>query len=107
MTFMENQINIFLSTNDNDDTNPSILWDKAYLRGAIISYSTARKKKALREQLSLERQLIDLDKELKDNYSATLFEKAEATRSALNQTLTQRAEASIFSAKHRLFEMGE
>ncbi len=108
-SFMEKQINIFLSTNDSDDTNPSILWDtlKAYLRGALISYSTARKREALREQLSLERQFTDLDKELKDNYSATLSKKTEATRSALNQLLTQKAEASIFYAKHRLFEMGD
>ena len=106
---MEEQINIFLSTNDNNDTNPSILWDtlKAYLRGAIISYSTARKGEALREQLNLERKLADLDKQLKDNYSATLLKKAEATWSALNQLLTQKAEASIFYATNRLFEMGD
>lgn len=108
-TFLEEQINIFLSTNDNEDTNPSILWDtlKAYLRGVIISYSTARKRKALREQLTLEKQLSDLDRQLKDNYSVALSKKVEATRSALNQLLTQKAEASIFYAKHRLFEMGD
>lgn len=103
MTFLEEQIDIFLSTNDNGDTNPSILWDtlKVYLRGAIISYSTARKREALKKQLSLERQLTDLDKELMNNYSATLSKKPEATRSALNQLFTQKAEANIFYAKHK------
>ena len=50
---------------------------------------------------------MDLDKQLKDNPSNTLRTRAEATRSALNQLLTQKAEASIFYARHRLFEMGD
>ena len=50
--------------------------------------------------------MADLDKQLKDNDSAILFKKAGATGSALNQLLMQKAEASIFYAKHRLFEMG-
>lgn len=74
---------------------------KAYLRGAVISYSTVRKKEALREQLDSEKKLGDLDKQIKNDPSA------DATRSALNQLLTQKAESSIFYAKHRSFEMGD
>lgn len=42
---------------------------------------------------------------MKNNQSSALFKKVEATRSALNQLLTQKVEASIFYAEHRLFEM--
>ena len=107
--YMEMQIEQFLLINDNDDTNPSILWEtlKAYVRGAAISYCSARKKEALKNQIDLEKQLSDLDKQLKDNPSRVLRDKTEATRSALNQLLTQKAEASIFYSRHRLFEMGD
>lgn len=46
VAYLEEQIEL-LSTNDNVDTNPSTLWEmlKAYLRGAIVSYCTARKKR--------------------------------------------------------------
>lgn len=48
-----------------------------------------------------------LEKQLKDKPSKAIRKKLEVTRSALNQILTQKAEASIFYAKHRLFEMGD
>lgn len=109
VNFLKEQIKDFLSNNDNEYTNPSILWDtlKAYLRGVIISYSTARKKEALKEQLRLESQLTKFETQMKLNPSAELSKKVEVSRSALNQLLTQRAEASMLYAKHRLFEMGD
>lgn len=50
---------VILSINDNEDTNPSPNLDilKAYLRGAIISYSTVRKTEALK-QLNLEKTIM-------------------------------------------------
>ena len=80
---------------------------KAYLRGAIISYSTARKREALREQLNLEQQLADLDKQLKGNYSATLFKKQKPHGQLLTNSWRNRQNLSIFYAKHRLLEMGD
>lgn len=64
------------------------------------------KKEALKTQIRLEKQLVELEKQVKENPTKALRSKTEVTCSALNQILTQKAEASIFYARHRLFEMG-
>lgn len=51
--------------------------------------------------------MSELEKQLKDKPSKVIRKKLEVTCSALNQILTQKAEASIFYARHRLFEMGD
>uniref|UniRef100_A0A672FWV9 Reverse transcriptase domain-containing protein n=1 Tax=Salarias fasciatus TaxID=181472 RepID=A0A672FWV9_SALFA len=109
ISFLNEQIKDFLLNNDNDETNASILWDtlKAYLRGAIISYSTARKREALKAQFELEAQLKSLERQLKLHPSVMLKKELEATRSSLVQLLTQKAEASILYAKQRFFAMGD
>lgn len=58
-TFIKEQVELFLRTNDNENTNPSTLWEtmKAYLRGVIISYCIAKKKESLKQQLDLEKNL--------------------------------------------------
>lgn len=42
----------FIAINKTPDINPSVLWEsgKAYIRGAIISYTSAQKKEALKTQ---------------------------------------------------------
>lgn len=42
----------FLEINDNDDTDPANVWEttKAYLRGLMISFCAARKRKIIYEQ---------------------------------------------------------
>lgn len=77
---------------------------KAYLRGSIISYTTAQKKAAIKEQLDLENLIQQLEVQFKSTPSTTLFKRMEAARSALNQLLTKKAESTIFFAKHRLYE---
>lgn len=109
MTFLKDQMELFFSPNVNKVTNLSTLWEtfKPYLKGVIISYGTVRKREAWKEQIKLEKQLSDFDKQIKNNSSAHVVRKAEATHTALNQLLSQKAEASILYAKHRLFERGD
>uniref|UniRef100_A0A3B4YTB0 Uncharacterized protein n=1 Tax=Seriola lalandi dorsalis TaxID=1841481 RepID=A0A3B4YTB0_SERLL len=80
------QWNVFLTANKTPGVSPSLLWEaaKAYLRGCIISYTTAQKK---------------LKAQFKSTPSKTLFKNLEATRSALNQLLTRKAESNIFFAQ--------
>lgn len=61
----------------------------------------------MRKKPNLEKQFADLDRQLRKDPTANLLQKVEATCSALDQFLTQKAEASIFHAKHRLFEIGD
>lgn len=98
----------FISINKTPDISPSTLWEagKAYIRGAIMSYTSAQMKDALKKQLVLEKTIATLEAQFKKFYSNSLAKQLDAARSALNQLLTRKAETTIFFAKHRLFESG-
>ncbi|XDV28526.1 hypothetical protein PO909_031812 [Leuciscus waleckii] len=98
----------FISINKTPDISPSTLWEagKAYIRGAIMSYTSAQRKDALKKQLDLEKTIATLEAQFKKSYSNSLAKQLDAARSALNQLLTRKAETTIFFAKHRLFESG-
>ncbi|XDV45285.1 hypothetical protein PO909_013405 [Leuciscus waleckii] len=97
----------FISINKTPDISPSTLWEagKAYIHGAIMSYTSAQRKDALKKQLDLEK-TGTLEAQFKKSYSNSLAKQLDAARSALNQLLTRKAETTIFFAKHRLFESG-
>uniref|UniRef100_A0A3P9IZ02 Endonuclease/exonuclease/phosphatase domain-containing protein n=1 Tax=Oryzias latipes TaxID=8090 RepID=A0A3P9IZ02_ORYLA len=78
----------------------------AYIRGSIISYTSAQKKKALKSQLDLEKNIAGLEVQFRQHPSDSLAKQLEAAHSALNQLLTKKAQTQIFYAKHRLFESG-
>ncbi len=61
----------FLSENKSPVVSPTTLWEaaKAYPCGAIISYSFAQKKKALKTQLELEEKIRELEVEFKRSLS--------------------------------------
>uniref|UniRef100_A0A3P9IJZ9 Reverse transcriptase domain-containing protein n=1 Tax=Oryzias latipes TaxID=8090 RepID=A0A3P9IJZ9_ORYLA len=98
----------FIAINKTPEISPSTLWEsgKAYIRGSIISYTSAQKKKALKSQLDLEKNIAGLEVQFRQHPSDSLAKQLEAARSALNQLLTKKAQTQIFYAKHRLFESG-
>ena len=106
--FVTRECERFFVENKTPDISPSTLWEsaKAYIRGAIISYTSAQKKEATKRQLELEEAVHDLEAQFKLASNTYLAKQLEAARSALNQLLTQKAESQIFFAKHRLFESG-
>uniref|UniRef100_A0A3B5Q8L8 exodeoxyribonuclease III n=1 Tax=Xiphophorus maculatus TaxID=8083 RepID=A0A3B5Q8L8_XIPMA len=106
--YITDQWNFFMDTNKTPDVNPSLLWEtaKAFIRGSVISYTTAQKKAAIKEQLHLERKIQQTELQFKNTPSRALSKKLEAARSALNQLLTKQAESSIFFAKNRLYQSG-
>uniref|UniRef100_A0A3Q2ZLT7 exodeoxyribonuclease III n=1 Tax=Kryptolebias marmoratus TaxID=37003 RepID=A0A3Q2ZLT7_KRYMA len=106
--YITDQWNFFMDTNKTPDVNPSLLWEtaKAFIRGCVISYTTAQKKAAIKDQLHLERIVQETELQFKNTPSRALSKKLEAARSALNQLLTKQAEATIFFAKHRLYQSG-
>ena len=106
--FITSEWQQFISINKTPDISPSTLWEtgKAYIRGAIISYTSAQKKDALKRQLDLEKTIDNLEAQFKKSHTSSLARQLAAARSALNQLLTRKAETQIFFAKHRLFESG-
>lgn len=108
LTFLERQWELFMATNNTPDVNPSLLWEtgKAFMRGSIISYTAAYKKETIRKQLELEQAIQDSEKKFKQSPSKSNLKNLETVRSALNQLLTSKAEASILFARQRLYEHG-
>lgn len=108
VSFITAQYQFFFAENKSPDISPSTLWEaaKVTIRGAIMSYSAAQKKEALKRQLELEEALRDIETQFKRSPTNYLSKKLEAARSSLNQLLTQKAEAQVFFARHRLFESG-
>uniref|UniRef100_A0A3B3I0L2 Endonuclease/exonuclease/phosphatase domain-containing protein n=1 Tax=Oryzias latipes TaxID=8090 RepID=A0A3B3I0L2_ORYLA len=105
--YLEDQWELYITTNDTPEVSATVLWEagKAFLRGSIIFF-TAAKKTGLTKQLDLEHQICTLERDLKQSSSPFVLKKLDAARSALDQLLTQKAETTIFYAKHRLFESG-
>lgn len=96
-----------ISENKSPEASPTTIWEaaKAYLLGAIISYTSAQKKKALKSQLDLKKKIKELE-EFRSCPSKSIGKQLDVTCSALNQLLTRQAETSIFFAKHRLYKSG-
>ena len=74
------------------------------MRGSIISYTAAYKRDTIRRQLELEQSIQDLENKFKGSPSKHNLKNLEAARSALNQLLTSKAEASVLFARQRLYE---
>ena len=108
ITFINEQLATYLSINDTGNVNALTLWEaaKAVLRGSIISFSAAKKKDSLKEQLKLEKELGEIEIEMRTHPSENTSRKMAATKSALDELLTQKAETSLLYARHRLYEMG-
>lgn len=87
-----------METNSTDTVSASLLWDtgKAFLRGSIISYASAKKHAVSQTQLNLQSKLEEFDGKFKNSPSNKLHRELTATRSALKQLLTQKAESDVF-----------
>lgn len=60
---------IFIEVNKIHEISPSILWEtaKAYLRGAIISYSSAQKTEAIKTQVELKEKIQRLERDFRSS----------------------------------------
>lgn len=66
VTLLEEELKFSFSTNDTTYVSASTLWEssKAFIRGVIISYTSAKRKKAHGQQLELESKIFNLEKSL-------------------------------------------
>lgn len=99
----------FLETYSTNDVSASLLWEtgKAFLRGSIISYASAKKCAALERQLNLQSKLEELDRKFKITPSKMLHRELIATRSALDQLLTQESRICFILCKTKTLRIGK
>lgn len=108
-TFLNNQIDFFLETNDAQEVSRGILWDsmKAYIRGQIISY-VAHKNKERSEQIrNLSGKIADIDRRYALLPTPDLYKEKLLLQTEFNILMTQKAEKNILTSRQVYYEHGD
>lgn len=77
ISFVISELKLYLSINDATEVSPLIVWDcaKAYLRGQIISFTSAKKRERTAKQQELEHIIKNLKKQHKQTPNSQLLNK--------------------------------
>lgn len=88
--YWETLISLYFDVNDNSETKPAMLWEafKAYFRGTIISFESARRKRNRAKLLDLDKQIKALDKENAQTPSTILHKKIQSLKYEYNNLLS-------------------
>lgn len=107
-SFITAELGSYLDINTLPETTPLILWDcaKAYIRGRIISFTTARKKERDAKRHELENKIKELEHKHKQSASTSLTKDLNAARRELNSLLTDKIEGSLRFTNQRYYEYG-
>lgn len=102
-------IDVFLTTNKNSDTSPSLLWEtlKANIRGVIISYSAHANKLRLARQRELLALIADIDSRYAIDPTPELYKDRVAFQTEYNLLTTREAEQQLLRARGTLYEHGD
>uniref|UniRef100_A0A3B3USS7 exodeoxyribonuclease III n=1 Tax=Poecilia latipinna TaxID=48699 RepID=A0A3B3USS7_9TELE len=98
---LEEQTDFYLQFNDNNNSDPRLVWDayKAYMRGIIISYSSCKRKERLAEQNKIENQIKRLENDYIITKSVKILGELKAARASLSDIITKKAEKDILFAQ--------
>lgn len=107
--FIESQIKLYFETNDTPEVTPCTLWEafKAYLRGCVISYEAAKKKKEVTQCRHLEEQIQQLDRQNALNPTPDLHREITNLKYQLNQLLSGKISSAFLFIKQKHFEFGD
>ena len=109
VAFINTHIDIFLETNSNSETSPSLLWEtlKAYLRGQIISYSASIHKLRVARQVQLSKLISDADRVYATAPTPDVYKERMMHQAEFDMLSTGQAERALLKAKHISYEQGE
>ena len=107
--YLSATIKLFLDTNQNDETSPSLLWEtlKAFVRGKIISFTAYADRARKTQRVELERAIEDLDVSLSTNQSPDLHKERMVLHTELDLLLTREAESKLLRARGYMYEHGD
>lgn len=105
---MEKGLALYAQDNDNEEVNPSILWDaaKAVLRGKIIARTAALKKMKTLTLTSLQEKLRDLEQTHIINKEPSIIRQIRHTRQEIDKLLGEEVERNIRFMTQRYYEAG-
>ena len=92
------EIRKYLEENDNDETNPAILWDalKAVIRGKLISITSRLKKEKETQYKSLLADLKQLEQKHKEKTDKKIERQMKEVRNQINRILQQEMKGSVY-----------
>lgn len=105
---MVTELGIYLQENDNDDVNPSILWDasKAVLRGKIIARTAISKKLRAQTFSNLQEKLKDLEQLRITNSNPDINQQIRNVKQDIDKILSEEVEKKLRFLKQRYYEAG-
>lgn len=108
-SFISEQISTFLNNNDKGDVNDSVLWEsmKAVLRGQIISYEAAERKRARLRLERIEEELTSLETEYKNSQTTTTLNKIISLKYEYNSIISKNVEKLLMRVRQQYFELGD
>ena len=97
ITFVKSELKFYLETNCTPEISPLVLWDcaKAYIRGRIIAYSSAQKKRKEARQKELEETIKGLEQQHKQALSASSLTPLKEARRELNNLISDKIEGNL------------
>lgn len=108
ISFISEEFKIYLDTNASPEISPLILWDcaKAYIRGRIISFTSARKREREARQRELEDEIKKLEHKHKQSATTSVTNDLNATRRQLNSLLSDKIEGCLRFTNQKYYEYG-
>lgn len=102
------ELDYYLDINTNPETSPLILWDcaKAFPRGRIISYASAKKKRTEAKQSEIEDWIKRLEWQHKRSPNDTLHTCLTRAHIELDNLTTEKIEGRLRFSNQRYYENG-
>uniref|UniRef100_A0A8C4NUS9 exodeoxyribonuclease III n=1 Tax=Dicentrarchus labrax TaxID=13489 RepID=A0A8C4NUS9_DICLA len=103
------ELKFYLGTNTSPEISTLLLWDcaKAYLRGRIISFVSAKKKKRDARQQELEQKIIKLEQQHKQSSNPTLLTNLRDARREYNNLVTEKIKGNLRFTNQKYYEHGK
>ena len=106
---MNARIDEFLVTNDNGEVSDSILWEtfKVVMRGHVISFESAKKRKLNIRLKDIEKMLPVLEETYRSSLLAADYNKIMKLKYEYNTILNKRVSSLLLKIKQKHFELGD
>lgn len=108
-SYLSSKTDLYLNTNDNGEVDDSTLWEamKAVLRGHIISYEAAERRRSKEKLTEIDNQLSDLEALYKQNNKPETLRKITALKYDYNSILSKNVSRMLTQVRQRYFEFGD
>ena len=108
-SYLSNQIDQYVKMNDTGEVDDSTLWEamKAVIRGHIISYEAAEKRKSKERLTEIDNQLADMEVLYREGNKPELLKKITALRYEYNTLLSKNVSRLLVQIRQKYFEFGD